>query len=58
MRHDRPQRPMVTGTKFQGELRPAVNDVRIFATRLDPEETESDLKKYVQDLIGDNCMIE
>ena len=51
-------RPMVTGTKTQVKLRPAVNDVRIFATKLSPEETEADIRNYVEEIIGDRCNIE
>ena len=49
------QHPMVTGTKLREKLRPSVNDIRIFATKFSPEETESDIKAYVMELLGDDC---
>ena len=54
----RSQRPMVTGVRKRGILKPTVNTIRIFATRLHPDESEADLKAYVTDLIGDDCKIE
>ena len=52
------QRPVVVGVKSPGKLKPAVNEVRIFATKFDPDETEADLKAYVSDLIGQDCVVE
>ena len=51
-------RAIVTGTKSPVKLRPAVNDVRIFATKLSPEETENDIRTYVEEMIGDQCTVE
>ena len=48
---------MVTGVRTQGKLKPPINEVRIFATRFNPEESEADLKTYVSDLIGDDCSV-
>ena len=53
----RSQHPMVTGVRAQGQLRPSVSEVRIFATRFDPNETEGDIKEYVTELIGDACEV-
>ena len=49
---------MVTGNRTREKLRPTVNDVRILATKFCPEETASDVKNYVIDLIGDGCSVE
>ena len=54
----RSKRPLVTGTKTRSKLRPAVNDIRIFATKFNPEETESDVKAFVEELLGDDCHVE
>ena len=54
----RSRRPMVTGIKKQGLLKPTVNNLRIFATRFHPDESEADLKIYVKNLIGDECDVE
>ena len=55
---ERPQRQMVTGVKARARLKPAINDVRIFATRFDPEEQESDIKAYVLEQLGAECTVE
>ena len=56
----RPQRPqrMVAGVRSQARLKPTVNDVRIFATRLNPEESEADIQSYVCDQTGAECSVE
>ena len=45
------ERPYVTGVKEQGKLKPTVNDVRIFATKLSPDESEEDVKAYLEEFI-------
>ena len=54
----RSKRPMVTGVKKQGALKPTVNTIRIFATRFHPDEAEVDLQAYVSNLIDDECSVE
>ena len=49
---------MVVGVKSPGKLKPTVNDLRIFASRFDPDESDADLKAYVSELIGTDCMVE
>ena len=51
-------RPMVTGSKLREKLRPAVSNVRIFATKFHPEETEMEVKAFVEEVIGDDCRVE
>ena len=41
------QRTMVTGSKSREKVIPAIINVRIFATKFHPEETESEIKAYV-----------
>ena len=57
-RQRRAERPMVTGVRAQGKLKPTVNIIRLFATRFSPDETENDLKAYVNDLIGSECNVD
>ena len=52
------QRPMVIGTKSPTKLKPIVNDVRIFATRFSPDESETDIRKYIFDITGIECTVE
>ena len=49
---------MVAGVKSQSKLKPTVNDVRIFATRFNPEETEADIQSYVYEQTGADCSVE
>ena len=46
-RKRQPQRPMVTGVKARSLLKPAINDVRIFATKFNPDESETDIEAYI-----------
>ena len=54
----RNHRPMVTGVRTQDKLKPTVSEVRIFATRFNPDESEMDVKAYLYDLIGSECSVE
>ena len=49
---------MVTGVRSQSKLMPTVNDTRIFATKFNPNETESSIHRYVQEQIGVECSVE
>ena len=53
----RGQTTMVTGIRSQRKLKPTINEIRIFATKFDPEESESDLKDYISELINDQCIV-
>ena len=46
-RKRQPQRPMVTGVKTRSLLKPAINDVRILATKFNPDESETDIEAYI-----------
>ena len=54
----RMQRPMVTGLKVPSKLKPTVNEVRIFATRFSPDESVEDLKSYILETAGVDCIVE
>ena len=48
---------MVTGVKTRSLLKPAINDVRIFATRFNPNERESDIQAYILAQTGIKCSV-
>ena len=56
--HRRKRRPCVTGVKEPMKLKPTVNDIRIFATKFSPEETEEEVKAYLDEMIDSGCSVE
>ena len=54
----RSQRPLVIGVKSRNKLKPTVNDVRIFASKFNPEENAADIEAYILEQLGAECSVE
>ena len=52
------QHTVETGVRTGGKLKPTINDVRIFATKFNPGETEADIKAYITDILDLDCKVE
>ena len=54
----RSQRPMVMGVRKPTRFKPAISEIRIFATKFDPDEPASDIHSYLSDEMGIDCTVE